>query len=165
MKLLRKLTGILAFCRTENGIVMFIVLFFFLLQVRYLHLATNSITDEGVYAQAGRMMWSGLMPHRDFPLWHMPLLPFLIGLGLKIFGSMYVLRVLFLLVNCLMAIPLFVTLKHLNKNTACAIFAILFYLTFHEMVHHDFRLLAIRQVSNAIFILYFYVGIVQRKWK
>lgn len=146
-------------------IVCCILLFFFLLQARYLHLAVRPITDEGVYAEAGRMMFQRLMPHKDFPLWHMPLLSFLMGGGLKVFGNMYSLRILYLLLNYLAVIPLYLTFKKISRDTAPAILAILFYLMFHEMVHHDFRFIAIRQFANVLFILFFYLSVCHKDWK
>ena len=137
----------------------------FFLQSRFLHVAAYPETDEGIYAEAGRMMLNGFVPHEDFPIWHMPLLPALIGIGLKIFGSMYPLRLIFLFLNCFAAIPLFLTFKKINKNSAIALLAVLFYVTFHEMVHHDFRFLALRQTANIFFIMFFYLSICRSKWK
>ena len=136
-----------------------------LLQVVHLSLATNPITDEGVYAEAGRLIMQGNIPHMDFPLWHMPMLPLLIGIGLKLFGSMYPIRLIYLLLNCLAAIPLYLTFRNLHKYSAAAVLAIFFYLTFHEMVHHDFRFLAVRQLTNIFFIGFFYLGTVKQQWK
>lgn len=142
-----------------------IALFFFFLQTRFLHLAAYPNTDEGVYAEAGRMIMRGFVPHSDFPLYHMPLLPIMIGLGLKILPGMYYLRLIYVLVNCLSVVPLYITLKKIQNNTGAVLLAILFYLTFYEMVRHDFRFLAIRQLANVFFICFFYLGIVQKHWK
>ncbi|MDB4977943.1 MAG: hypothetical protein JWM56_129 [Candidatus Peribacteria bacterium] len=139
---------------------------FFLLQIRLLHVAVMPDTDEGVYAQAGRLLWQGQLPHIDFPLYHMPLLPFLIGLGLQIFHNIYIIRVFFLFIHCFTAILLYKTFNKLESNTAAGCVALLFYFTFHELVHHDFRFLAIRQLANDFLILFLYAGIVHtdRKW-
>lgn len=107
----------------------------------------------------------GFVPHSDFPLFHMPLLPIMIGLGLEILQEMYYLRLIYVLVNCLSVVVLYITLKKIQNNTGAALLAILFYLTFHEMVHHDFRFIAIRQLANVFFICFFYLGIVQKNWK
>jgi len=133
-----------------------LALVFFVLQARLLPLAVQPETDEGVYAEAGRMMMRGFLPHRDFPFWHMPLLPLLIGMGLKIFGDMNVLRMVFLALNCLSIVPLYSIFKKISESRFAPVPALILYLSFHEMVHHDFRFLAIRQLANIFLILFLY---------
>jgi len=142
-----------------------IACFFFYLQARYLHLAAFPFTDEGVYAEAGRLMLEGLVPHKDFPLWHLPLLPLWSGIVLKLTGNMYWVRLLFLALNCFAVVPFYLTCKKLRNNSSGAILAILFYLTFHELMFQDFRFLAIRQMANDFLIVFFYLGVCQKQWK
>jgi hypothetical protein len=142
-----------------------ISLAFFFLQARYLHEAAIPATDEGVYAEAGRMMWSGLVPHTDFGFWHMPLLPLLIGLGLKVLPGIYAVRLVFLFGHCFAAVPLALFLRRMSPTVVAPIVAAFFYLSFHEMVHHDFRFIAIRQAANDLFILFIYFGSCGRKWQ
>lgn len=142
-----------------------IACFFFYLQARYLHLAAFPETDEGVYAEAGRLMVDGLAPHKDFPLWHLPLLPLYSGIVLKLTGNMYWARLLFLAINCLAIVPFYLTCKKLHNNAAAAIFAILFYFTFHELMFQDFRFLAIRQMANDFLFLFLYLGVCQKQWR
>ncbi|PSB63084.1 hypothetical protein C7B79_15365 [Chroococcidiopsis cubana CCALA 043] len=145
--------------------VICIASFFFYLQARYLHLAAFPFTDEGVYAEAGRLMLEGLAPHKDFPLWHLPLLPLYSGIVLKLTGNMYWVRLLFLALNCFAVVPFYLTCKKLRDNSSAAILAILFYLTFHELMFQDFRFLAIRQMANNFLIVFFYLGVCQKQWK
>jgi len=141
-------------------------LFFFVLQVRHLNVAAYPVTDEGVYAEVGRMIvMRGLVPHRDFPMGHMPLLPLLIGMGLRAFGSMYVLRTVFLLLNCLCVVPLYLVFIRLRDNAPAATLALLFFMTFFAMVHHDYRFLAIRQLANVVLIAFLYLGVCHRGWR
>ncbi|MFH1444060.1 MAG: hypothetical protein ABIG34_01570 [Candidatus Peregrinibacteria bacterium] len=133
-----------------------LALVFFILQARFLSIAVQQGTDEGVYAEAGRMIVRGFLPHRDFPFWHMPLFPLLIGMGLKIFGQMNVLRMAFLALNCFSVIPLFIIFKKVSGSRFAPLPALVLYLSFHEMVHHDFRFLAIRQLANVLLILFLY---------
>ena len=133
-----------------------LALVFFVLQARFLPLAVQQGTDEGVYSEAGRMIVGGLLPHKDFPFWHMPLLPLLIGMGLKIFGQMSVLRMMFLAFNCISIVPLYVVFKKVSGSRFAPLPALVLYLSFHEMVHHDFRFLAIRQLANVFLILFLY---------
>ena len=142
-----------------------IACFFFYLQARYLHLAAFPFTDEGVYAEAGRLMLDGLVPHKDFPLWHLPLLPLWSGIVLKLTGDMYWVRLLFLALNCFAVVPFYLTCKKLCRHSSAAILAILFYLTFHELMFQDFRFLAIRQMANDFLILFLYLGVCQKQWK
>jgi hypothetical protein len=142
-----------------------IACFFFYLQARYLHLAAFPFTDEGVYAEAGRLMLEGLVPHKDFPLWHLPLLPLYSGIVLKLTGNMYWVRLLFLALNCFAVVPFYLTCKKLQNNSSAAILAILFYLTFHELMFQDFRFLAIRQMANNLSIFFLYLGACQKQWK
>jgi len=138
---------------------------FFFLQAMHLHEAAMPDTDEGVYAVTGIMMWSGLVPHVDFGFWHMPLLPLLIGLGLKILPGLFGVRLVFLFINCFVAVPLALFLRRISPGIAAPIIAVFFYLSFHEMVHHDFRFLAIRQLANDFLILFLFVGSVGRSWR
>lgn len=137
---------------------------FFILQVRHLPWAAMPGTDEGVYAQIGRLMASGSLPHRDFAFYHMPLLPFLAGIGERMVTITGV-RILFLFLNSFAVVPLYFSLLHVSKNKVAATAAVFFYLTYHEMVHHDFRFLAIRQLANDVLIAYLFLGTVGRRWK
>jgi hypothetical protein len=110
-------------------------------------------------------MLEGLVPHKDFPLWHLPLLPLYSGIVLKLSGNMYWVRLLFLALNCFAIVPFYLTCKKLGNNSSAAILAILFYLTFHELMFQDFRFLAIRQMANNLLILFFYLGVCQKQWK
>ncbi len=151
--------------KIELAFVALLISFLFYLQFRYIHLAASPGTDEGVYAEAGRLMMQGLIPHRDFPIWHLPVLPLFIGLTLKLTGNMYFVRVLFLLLNCVAIFPLYLAFKEIRNNIGAALIAILFYMTFHEMVDHDFRFVAIRQLANDFFIWFFYLGVCHKQWK
>ena len=151
--------------KIELAFVALLISFLFYLQFRHLHLAASPGTDEGVYAEAGRLMMEGLIPHRDFPIWHLPVLPLFIGLTLKLTGNMYFVRVLFLLLNCVAIVPLYLAFKEIRNNIGAALIAILFYMTFHEMVDHDFRFVAIRQLANDFFIWFFYLGVCHKQWK
>ncbi len=137
----------------------------FLLQALHLHEAAFSVTDEGSHAEIGRMIFEGFAPYRDFYYPHPPLLPLLIGGGLKIFGSMYPLRVIYLLLNVGGAIPLFFLLRKLTGSRFGAVAGIIMYLTFHEMMHHDSRFLGLRHLSNIFVIAFASVGIFLKKWK
>ncbi len=128
------------------------VLLLFTAQLWNLRLAAAPYTDEGVYAELGRLIFSGYVPHRDFFLAHMPLLPSLIGAGLEAFQSMYVLRVIYLFLNCLGVLLLFRFLVTAWRVPMAALVACLFYATYHEMVHHDFRFLAVRELANLFLI-------------
>jgi hypothetical protein len=151
--------------KIEFSLHFLVISCFFYAQFLNLHNAEAAFTDEGVYAQAGSLIMDGLIPHRDFPLWHMPLLPWFIGITLKLTGEMYYVRTLFLFLNCLAVFPLYLTFREIRKNIYAALFAVLFYLTFHEMVHHDFRFVAIRQLANDLWIVFFYLGVVHKQWK
>jgi hypothetical protein len=135
-----------------------ISLAFFFLQARHLHEAAMPATDEGVYAEAGRMMWGGLVPHTDFGFWHMPLMPLLIGLGLKMLPGIYAVRMVFLFAHCFAVVPLALFLRRISPGIVAPIVAVFFYLSFHELVHHDFRFLAIRQLANDLLILFLFFG-------
>jgi len=133
----------------------------FVAQFWNLRLAAAPYTDEGVYAELGRLIFSGRVPNRDFFLAHMPLLPVAIGAGLKVFGSMYVLRVLYLFLNSIGVLLLFRFLVTTRKAPLAALVACLFFATYHEMVDHDFRFLAVRQLAN-LFLIGFLVNNVRR---
>ena len=140
--------------------VLLIAVIFFWLQARFLGLSAHPDSDEGVYAEAGALMLHGLRPYVDFPLAHMPLLPFLIGVGLRITHSMFALRLIFLFLNTCAALPLYAVLKQLTRDRIAGLAGVFLYLSFHEMVHHDFRFLAIRQLANDLFILCLYLHFV-----
>lgn len=129
----------------------------FVLQARYLHEAGASYTDEGVYAQAGRSMMHGAMLYRDVILNHVPLLPVLMGIGLFLTKSLFPLRLAYLAFNCAVAVPLGRVL-HRWFGFWPAVMGVVWYFSYHEMMHHDFRFLAIRQLANGFFILFLYAA-------
>jgi hypothetical protein len=134
----------------------------FLLQAWHLDLAAFPQSDEGVYAHAGRMLLAGQTPHTDFGLWHMPLLPALLGAGLAAFGTMYPLRLLSALAVCLSALPLDAALVRLGGAGAgggAALLAVLLYLTDPSVMHHDARFPALRPLANAILVLFLWLGV------
>ncbi len=137
---------------------------FFILQARHLPWAAMPGTDEGVYAQIGRLMVSGSVPHRDFAFYHMPLLPLLAGIGERI-TTITGVRMAFLFLNAFAVVPLYYAMLSVWKDRFAAAVAVFFYLTYHEMVHHDFRFLAIRQLANDLLIAYVFLGTVGRGWK
>lgn len=139
----------------EYSIPFCVALFFFILQARHLGSATWVSSDEGVYALAGVMMMKGYLPHAEIPLWHMPLLPLLIGVGIKIFHSLHFVRIIFLAANCMSVALLWNFLTKVTRNVMAATATIIFYLSFHEMVHHDFRFMAIRQLANILLLAFF----------
>jgi hypothetical protein len=149
--------------RSELAVLGALVLLFFVLQVWNLPLAAFPRADEGVHAEAGRMIVDGYMPYRDFSYAHPPLLPVLIGVGLKITHAMLPLRVAGLLLNCLGVIPLYLVVRKLGGTPLPGLIAVTCYLTYHEMVHHDFRFLASRQLANLLFVLFLYFAVVKRE--
>ncbi|TSC60730.1 MAG: hypothetical protein Greene041662_103 [Candidatus Peregrinibacteria bacterium Greene0416_62] len=151
-----------------HGDLLFLLLLcagIFLLQVLHLEKAAFPVTDEGSHAEVGRMIFEGMAPYRDFYYPHPPLLPLLIGGGLKIFGSMYPLRLLYLFFNVASAIPLFLILRRLTGDRFGAVIGVVMYLTYSEMIHHDFRFLALRQLSNVFVIAFGALGILLKQNK
>lgn len=137
---------------------------FFALQARFLPWAAMPDTDEGVYAQVGRLVAGGYLPHRDFAFYHMPLLPLLAGWGEAVF-SLTAVRLAFLFLNAFAVVPMYFAFSRIKNDRFAAAVAVFAYLTYHEMVHHDFRFLAIRQLANDVFIAYVFLGTVGRTWK
>lgn len=117
--------------------------------------------------EIGRAIMDGYLPYRDVYYPHPPLLAFGIGVGLQVFGSMYPLRILYLLANLLGVFPLYAVLRKLSDDRLGALFGSLFYLVYHEMVHHDFRFFALRQPSNLLLILFIFTGLFvqHRTWR
>jgi hypothetical protein len=159
----RTLATVPHLCTYELVMVSLMAAGMFYLQARHLGVAVAVETDEGVYALAGRMLFSGHIPHRDFPLFHMPLLPFLLGAGLRIFGTMYPARLIYLSLNCLAAILLYVVLRCLPamRSKLASLVGVIFYFAYHEMLFHDFRFVAIRQLVNVLFICFLLLGLSQ----
>lgn len=138
----------------------------FALQVRTLPWIANTSTDEGAHAEAGRMIFEGYMPYRDFYYSHPPLLPLFIGLGLQLSGGMFLPRLIYLFLNIFSVIPLFMILRRISGTYLGALVAIVFYLTWYQMVDHDFRFIETRQFANVFFIAFLYFAIVRpdRRW-
>ncbi len=139
--------------------VMALCLFAFLAQSWNLGLATFPYSDEGVSAQAGRLLFSGFLPYRDFVYVHLPVSPLLIGGGLELFGDMYWLRLIYLASNCAGGFLLFVFLRSLADRgdrhaSVAALLTVILYFTYHRMVATDFRFIAIRQSSNLLFLVF-----------
>lgn len=126
----------------------------FMLQAWHLGSVLLPATDEGVYTLLGNMLLQGHALHSDIPLWHMPLLPVLAGIGKYVFGGMYGIRLAYLALNCLAVLPLYAIIKRVTGSGLATVMGIGFYLSFNEMMDHDFRMLAIRQLANAFFIVF-----------
>jgi hypothetical protein len=131
----------------------------FMLQAWHLGNVLLPATDEGVYALLGSMLLQGHALHSDIPLWHMPLLPVLAGIGKYVFGGMYGIRLAYLAINCLAVLPLYAVIKRVTGSGLATVLGIGFYLSFNEMMDHDFRMLAIRQLANALFIVFLWCHI------
>ncbi|MCE7874288.1 hypothetical protein DYH09_28490 [bacterium CPR1] len=123
----------------------------FFLQVSSLSRAVV-FSDEGAFAEAGRLALAGHVPHVDFPWYHMPGLPLLIEVGRQLWGSLQGPRTLYLALNCLAVLPLSLALSRLGFSRTAALMGSFFYLAFFEMVHQDFRFFAVRQAANALVI-------------
>jgi hypothetical protein len=139
-------TGFLAVCLLAAAA--------FVLQAWNLDQTAAPFTDEGVYAEAGRLIMSGHVPYSDFLLVHMPLLPLFIGFFLKLTSSLFATRLIYCALNCASAVLLFQVLVRIRPNQFFAFIACCFYLTYQTMVSHDCRFMAIRQFSN-IFVITF----------
>ncbi len=154
----------------ELSLVIALGLIFATLQAAHLYTAVSPDTDEGVHAEAGRLMLGGFVPHRDFYLAHMPLSPLLLGGGLWLMGSMYHVRLVSVLINCLTVLPLYVALRRVAPEwqhaRPAALAAAAFYLTYHGMVYHDYRANALRPLVNLCVVSYFALGTVRtpRTW-
>lgn len=138
---------------------------FFLLQIWFLHQAAAPISDEGSHAEVGRMLFDGYLPYRDFYYPHPLLFPLFIGAGLRLFGSMYVLRVVYLILNILSIFPLYSLLKKWGGGSTAAMIAVIFYLTYNKMVNEDFRFLTSREFANLFLISFAYISWMWPRWK
>ena len=128
-------------------------LVFFGLQAMNLRVSV-AFTDEGAYVEVGRLMLNGLVPYVDFKFWHMPLMPAAIGMALKISGSLYWLRLLYLALGITAAHLLFELLSRRTGDGIAALVALFFYLSFDYMHRYDFRYFALRQSANILLIAY-----------
>ncbi len=126
----------------------------FVAQIWRLPEAVQPASDEGVFALAGSLLVAGYVPHRDFPLWHMPTLPLAIAGGRALLGGMTALRLVYVAMNCAGAVLLYLVLKRLTPIVAAAVAGAVFYLSCYEMVHQDFRFIAVRQPINLLLIAY-----------
>ena len=144
-------------------VVLGLALLFFWLQARHLHNAALPVSDEGEHVDAGRRMFEGYLPYKDFYYQHPPFFALFLGASLRLFGGMFPVRVLFLFLNVFSVLPLYAVLKKIGGHRTAGIIAITFYLTYHQMVAHDFRFAAIRQFANICFIGFLYWGIVKHE--
>lgn len=151
-----------SFARNDWGLVAVagLAVAAFCAQVWYLGVAEAANTDEGAMGEAGRLMLRGQLPHTDFPWFHFPGLPLLIATALKLSVSLYALRVLYLGVNCLAVIPLYWWMQRARSSRVAGVVAMFFFLSYHQMVHHDLRFLAVRQLANTLFI-----GFLAVRWR
>jgi len=147
----------------ELVILLLLVVILFLLQVQYLSQAAFPISDEGVHALVGRLLWEGQIPYRDFSYSHPLLLPHLLGLSQQFTPSMLPPRLVYLFLNMSSAIPLFLFLRRLNGNGFAALIATLFYVTYFQMVEHNFRFIAFRQATNVFLIWFLFVSTLPRQ--
>ncbi len=142
------------------SIVAILAAFTFLLQVLFLKQANGIGSDEGVHVLSGLWMLEGFRPYSNFYYSHPPLVALTSAWGVKIFGSMYAVRVLFLLLNCISVLPLYAILSRITKSKFAAVVAIAFYLSYPLLVHHDWRFVALREVVTLFLILFVWAGFV-----
>jgi hypothetical protein len=132
----------------------------FVIQVIHLDTAMNTMSDEGVHAEVGRMLLHGLMPYRDFSYLHPPLLS---AFTATIFwvsgGEMFWVRLAYLILNCAAVFPLYAVLKRVGGKIP-ALVAIGFYLTYYHLVFDAFRMLATRPFANVFLIFFLYATLV-----
>ena len=146
--------------------LVFLPVLYFAFQAFSLMTAAAPYTDEGVYAQAGRLIADGAMPHRDFLLVHPPMLSSFVALFSSFTDNYYYTRLAFLFLNVGSGAVLAVVVLQLarlfgvrlspeSRVLAVVVTLVTFY-SFHEMTHHDFRFLALRQFCNVFFIFAFF---------
>ncbi len=133
----------------------------FFLQASTLRLTAHPDTDEAVHVEAGRMMLEGMLPYRDFYYPHTPVLPLLLAAGWAVFHALYPLRLLYLAANMAAACVFFVVFRFLTKDRLAALVAILVYLTYDQMVHHDFRFIVMREVANMFLAGFLFFALVK----
>jgi len=107
------------------------------------------------------MIFEGYLPYRDFYYSHPPLLPLFIGLGLKLSGGMFLPRLIYLFLNVFSVVPLFMVIRRISGTYLGALVAIVFYLTWYQMIDHDFRFIETRQFANIFFIAFLYFALVR----
>lgn len=132
------------------------VLFF--LQARFLGQVAFTVSDEGVHALVGKLMFEGQQPYRDYYYSHPLLMSFFLGLSQQFSPSLWFPRLVYLALNLTCAIPLFLFLRRLNGNALAALVASLFYVTYFLMVDNDFRFIGLRQVANVFLIWFLFVS-------
>ena len=141
------------------------------LETWHLRTAVLTYTDEGVFAETGRRLMAGEHPHVDYQFAHTLTLPFLIGLGLRTFGSMYPLRVAYTAATCLAVIPLYGAFVAIGRGhpgrRMASLTAVFFYLTYHQLTRYDGRFLAVRPLADVAQIVFLYVGVTvrARRWR
>lgn len=139
---------------------------FFALQLQYLHIVACPYTDEGIHSLVGRLILDGKKLYQDFTYGHPPGLPLFIGIHLELFDAIYPARVVYLFLNCFCIIPLYFVVARITGSRWAGIVGACFYISYHEMMHHDGRFLALRQLSNVLLIAYLCVGVLApRGWK
>ena len=68
-------------------------------------------SDEGWYLYAARLIYHGQQPYKDFAFTQMPLVPYIYGLGLLIYSSIYTGRLISFFFFCLSLFLIFQTSK------------------------------------------------------
>jgi hypothetical protein len=115
-----------------------------------------------------------MLPHRDFLLVHPPMLSSFVAV-LSIFTDNYHdIRVIYLFLNVVSGAVLALVVLQLARRFSlpqspaldlmAVVATLLAFYSFHEMTHHDFRFLALRQFANSfyIFALYFLLKVEAR---
>lgn len=84
--------------------------------------------DEGIYLLASKLVVEGQLPYRDFFLQQMPLLPYVYGAWMKVFGaSWYAGRALSALFAVLLGILLYHHVRQVTKQHALGVLAVLLF--------------------------------------
>lgn len=140
-----------------------IAIILFLLSILRLNGSFIPSCDEGLFASAGVLISKGYIPYLDFPLPHFPMLAILIGIPLKITGSMYWVHILYLLSYFLSSIFLYQIFQRLHQNQWAGIIAILLYLTCSGSVLDITRCISMRTVGSIFLIGFISVGLMTKE--
>ena len=144
-----------------RGICTILLILTFLLVGYYTITFAQLNSDEGWYLYAARQVYQGQRPYQDFAFTQMPLVPYIYGVGLLLWKSMYTGRLISFLIFCTSLILIYKISKETFKPESF-LWLLLIFTVYPDGFYFD-TIVKTYALTFLFFVLSFYIWISNAK--